>query len=70
MTRLIQILLKLLLNEIATEIKIVHAMHQEVTYFFNILAPVGVHNIYNHPRGWGGKNIAKVLSNIHDPNLS
>ena len=45
---------------------IFHATRIGVTCFFNIVARVGGHTIFDHQIG-GHKNIAKVLSEIYNP---
>ena len=52
----LQILIKILFNEIAAKMHIICPTRFRVTCFFNIVAPEGGH-----------KNIAEVLSEIHDP---
>ena len=58
--------MKILFNEIASKMQISCATHIGVTCFFNIVAPEGGHKIFDHQMG-GHKNIAEVLSEIHDP---
>ena len=61
--------MKILFNEIARKMdySALHALG--VTCFFNIVAPEGGHKIFDHQIGpmGGHKNIAEVLSEIHDP---
>ena len=64
----LQILMKILFNEIAPKMHIFCATRIVVTCFFNIVAPEGGNKIFDHQIGGGGhKNIAEVLSQIHDP---
>ena len=67
--------MKILFNEIAPNMHIFCATRiggpnsrsaLGVTCFFNIVAPEGGHKIFDHQIG-GHKNIAEVLSEIHDP---
>ena len=57
-----------LFNEIAPKMHIFRATHIGVTYVFNIVASEGGHKIFDHQIG-GHKNIAEVLSEIHDPTI-
>ena len=56
-------------NDIATKCIFSALRALGVTYFFNIVAPVGGgHKIFDHQIGGGGhKNIAEVLSEIWPP---
>ena len=59
--------MKLLFNEIAPKMHIFRATRIRVTCSFNIIAPDGGgHKIFDHQIG-SHKNIAEVLSGIHDP---
>ena len=59
--------MKILFNEIARKKNIFFALRAlGVTCFYNIVALEGGHKIFDHQMG-GHKNIAEVLSEIHDP---
>ena len=60
--------MKILFNEIAPKMHIFCATRIGVTCF-NIVAPEGGHKIFDHQMGGGHKNIAEVLSEIHDPTI-
>ena len=62
----LQILMKILFNEIAPKMHIFALRALRVTCFFHIVAPKGGHKIFDHQIG-GHKNIAEILSKIHDP---
>ena len=59
--------MKILFDEIAPKMHIFCARCIGVTCFFNIVALEGGHKIFDHQIEGGHKNIAEVLSEIHDP---
>ena len=58
----LQISMKILLHEVAFKMHIFRATRIVVTCFFNTVAPERGHKMFDHH-----KNIAEVLSEIHDP---
>ena len=65
----LQILMKILFNEIAPKCIFSVLRALGVAHFFSIVAPGGGHKIFDHQIG-GHKNITEVLSEIYDPPYS